>query len=154
MQYIKITNWEKTQHYSKRTPPWIRLYVEILDKYDTVMKGFEEVVLGNTTLEQLGIEKAKAKKLAEIVMQRVKPPEVIVKGELELVSFAPDGVELVKKALLKAEDAVKGKDAIIRYKGAGKFLVEVKDNNYKDAEETLSLLTGTAIKEMPGAFLV
>lgn len=34
MQYIHIRHWEKTQHYKFRNPPWIRLYVEILDKYD------------------------------------------------------------------------------------------------------------------------
>ena len=121
---------------------------KMLKRYDSVMKGFEEVVLGNVTLEELGIDKAHVAKLSEVVGQRVKPPEVVVKGELKLVSFAPDGVELVKKALLKAEEKVKDKDAFIRYKGAGKFIVEVKDNNYKDAEHTLSMITETAISEM------
>lgn len=124
---------------------------EKLSKYDSVMTAFEQVVLGNVTLEQLGLEKDKAKKLTEIVMQRVKPPEVVVKGELELISFAPDGVELVKNSLIKAEESVKGKDAVLRYKGAGKFTVEVKDNNYKDAEETLKMMTETAISEMEKA---
>ena len=45
MKYIHIRNWEKTQHYKKRNPPWIRLYVEILDKYDKdgVIKKFRKL---------------------------------------------------------------------------------------------------------------
>ena len=34
MEYIHIVNWEKTQHYKHRNPPWIRLYVEIIDEFD------------------------------------------------------------------------------------------------------------------------
>jgi len=34
MQYLKIVNWEKYQHYSKRNPPWIKLHNQLLDNYD------------------------------------------------------------------------------------------------------------------------
>lgn len=34
MSYLRIRNWEKFQHYKHRNPPWIRLYTEILDKYE------------------------------------------------------------------------------------------------------------------------
>lgn len=34
MEYLKINNWEKTQHYKTRRPPWIRLYTDIIEKYD------------------------------------------------------------------------------------------------------------------------
>lgn len=34
MEYIEIVNWEKTQHYKKRNPPWIKLYWDIIDEYD------------------------------------------------------------------------------------------------------------------------
>lgn len=30
--WIEIPNWRKFQHYSDRTPPWIKLYVELRDK--------------------------------------------------------------------------------------------------------------------------
>ncbi len=33
MRHLKIKNWEKYQHYSDRTPPWIKLYRKILDRY-------------------------------------------------------------------------------------------------------------------------
>jgi len=34
MEYIKIRNWEKYQHYSQRNPPWIKLHNQILDDYE------------------------------------------------------------------------------------------------------------------------
>jgi hypothetical protein len=35
MRYIHIVNWEKSQHYKNRKPPWIRLYVDIVDEFDS-----------------------------------------------------------------------------------------------------------------------
>lgn len=31
MRYLRIENWEKLQHYTERNPPWIKIYVELLD---------------------------------------------------------------------------------------------------------------------------
>ena len=31
---LKIRNWERFQHYKHRNPPWVRLYVEILEQFD------------------------------------------------------------------------------------------------------------------------
>jgi hypothetical protein len=31
MRFIKITNWDKLQHYKKRNPPWIKLHTYLLD---------------------------------------------------------------------------------------------------------------------------
>ena len=34
MDYIHIENWRRYQHYRDRNPPWIKLYVNLLDDYD------------------------------------------------------------------------------------------------------------------------
>ena len=31
--YIQVRNWREFQHYRDRTPPWIKLYNELLDRY-------------------------------------------------------------------------------------------------------------------------
>ena len=33
MDYIKICNWKKHQHYKDRNPPWIKLHNDLLTKY-------------------------------------------------------------------------------------------------------------------------
>ena len=34
MSYFRVKNFEKFQHYKDRSPPWIKLYNELLDDYD------------------------------------------------------------------------------------------------------------------------
>ena len=34
MNYIKVCNWQKYQHYSQRNPPWIKLHNQLLDNYN------------------------------------------------------------------------------------------------------------------------
>jgi hypothetical protein len=34
MTAYRVKNWERFQHYKNRNPPWVRLYVEIIEMYD------------------------------------------------------------------------------------------------------------------------
>lgn len=34
MEYFRVRNWDRFQHYRKRNPPWIKLYTELLDDYE------------------------------------------------------------------------------------------------------------------------
>jgi hypothetical protein len=34
MEYLRIKNWDKFQHYRNRTPPWIKLHRDLLNDYD------------------------------------------------------------------------------------------------------------------------
>ena len=43
MNYLRVKNWSQFQHYSKRRPPWIKLYGSLLD---------DDVFLGLSELEQ------------------------------------------------------------------------------------------------------
>ena len=52
-----------------------------------------------------------------------------------MLSYAPNGIELVKEALQKAKDTA-GKP-VIRYKGAGTYHIAITSNDYKDAEKLL-----------------
>lgn len=45
MLRLKIRNWEKFQHYSKRNPPWIKLHFSILQSKDWVSASNEDRVL-------------------------------------------------------------------------------------------------------------
>ena len=40
-EYIMVKNWDRYQHYSKRNPPWIKIYSRMLDDYD--MDGLSDV---------------------------------------------------------------------------------------------------------------
>ena len=34
MEYLKVKNWDKFQHYKHRSPPWIKLHQSLLSDYD------------------------------------------------------------------------------------------------------------------------
>ncbi len=110
---------------------------KIMEKYDLVYLCFEEVVNGKISFDKLGIEPKTAEVLTELVKDRMKPPEVFVGGELTLKSYAPDGIEIIKNALNKGAS----KNITIVYEGGGKYDIEAKSNEYKDAEKILESAT-------------
>lgn len=127
-----------------------KLYTEIgkqlFETYDGLFPCFEEVSLGETNLEKLGIKKDIAKELTELIEQRIKPEEITLSGDLTLTSYAPNGAEIIKDAIKKGMDT-KG-DITIKYKGAGLFHVDVKDIDPKQAQKTLNQITSTIIDQM------
>jgi hypothetical protein len=34
VEFFQVRNWPKFQHYSKRNPPWIKLYTSLLDDFE------------------------------------------------------------------------------------------------------------------------
>jgi len=59
-----------------------------------------------------------------------------------MISYAPNGVEIIKEAIKKAEDV--DKDIVIKYVGAGKYSIIVKAHDYKEAEKLLEKSTKKA----------
>jgi translation initiation factor 2 subunit 1 len=116
-----------------------QLYTEIIqkisDKYPDLTSCFKEVVRNNSLLEELGLEKNLAHQLLEVIKVRFKEEEVIIGGSLILQSFEPNGVEVIKASLKSAKEG--SPNVVISYEGGGKYKVEVKSDNYKDAEKTL-----------------
>ncbi len=106
---------------------------KIFEKYEYVYECFNDVVAGAASLEKLSVDEKLAEVLTEAVKEKIKPPEVQIKGVLKLVSYDPEGIEIVKAALKKASSA----NVSVRYRGAGDYNVIVKASNYKEAEKIL-----------------
>jgi len=126
-----------------------KLHQDLLQKssqdYDTLHDLFEDFIMDEEALKVLKLDKKVYDALAEVIRQRIKPPEVEIEGEVTLRSYAPDGVEVVKKMLVAADAT---DEAInIRYKGGGVYLLNVKLDNYKDAEKIMDKATDLLEKE-------
>ena len=117
---------------------------KVFDSYDLMFHFFMDVVEGNASLDGTGLDKKLSEALSAAVMQRMKPAEVEVKGNLKITSYAADGVEQVKKALEKAVKA--GAEA--KYIGAGNYQLVVRAANYKQAEQLLDKASSAAIKSI------
>jgi translation initiation factor 2 subunit 1 len=113
---------------------------KIMEEYGSLSDCFYEVAeKGDGVLKELGIADDYVKVLAEVIKERIKPPEVQIDGILTLTSAGADGVEDIKKAIKVGLDLAKKKkyDITVLYMGAPRYRVAVTAPNYKVAERAL-----------------
>lgn len=120
-----------------------RVFEAISSEYESLSPCFSDIVKDEYDIKKFGLDKKTQDLLEATIRQRIKPESVFIKGEFSLVSYAPDGVEIIRKALQLGEKE-KG-DFSIKYKGAGKYTLEITAENYKEAEDILSKVTGKVI---------
>lgn len=106
----------------------------VTEHYEYLNEAFEAIVDDQFSFTTTKLEKAVAKRLDEIVKDRIKPKQVTVEGVIHLASFAENGVEKARDALVLAREASK---ADVRYLGAGSWKVTVVAEEYKEAEKRL-----------------
>ncbi|MBT6994998.1 translation initiation factor IF-2 subunit alpha [Candidatus Woesearchaeota archaeon] len=106
---------------------------KLIETYGGIYDAFQRFVLDEEAIKDLKLEKETEKLILEIVKDKIKAPEVEIKGTLKLISEKPNGIEIIKKILI---DAQKG-DIKISYVSAPKYSVSVKASDYKTAEGIL-----------------
>ena len=85
------------------------------------------------------------KTLEEAIKSRIKEVKIKIESKLKLTSFAANGVDIVKEALKKAEEAGK-ENILIKYLGAGSYNVTVNGKDYKEAEKILEKASEKALE--------
>lgn len=105
--------------------------IEKIKQNYTLADFFEKVKEAPELIEKL-VPKEEAQKLIKIINEK-KEKNISVKKEFKLKSEVSDGIIKIKKILPEE----------VSYLGSGKYLVTIKDKNYKDANNRLnSLLEG------------
>jgi translation initiation factor 2 subunit 1 len=123
------------------------IYDKLVDEYGTVYKAFEECAINKKALEEVGFKGDWVKEFVNVAVENIEPPFVEIYGNVELISYLPDGINHVKVALTQAEKKM-GKDGIevsIKYIGAPKYRVNVRAKNYKTAEDAINKAAEKAI---------
>ena len=120
------------------------LYKGIIEKttkdYPTLHEFFENAAKNESILENLELDKKQLKIIEDTVKQRIKPSEVEIMGKLKITTYAPDGIDIIKQALKKAENATKNR-ININYLGSGFYRFMVKAPDYKEAEKLMKAAT-------------
>ncbi len=119
------------------------IFSKVEEDYGTPYLFFESFIEEEASLDILGLDEDVKKELADTIAQRIKPIEVMIKGELLLITYDPNGVEIIKESIKKAEDTDPA--IFVRYKGAGKYHIETKASDYKEAEATMKQAADNAI---------
>ena len=112
------------------------LRAHIFPKYGALYPAFEEVSKDQASLEKMGIDKKIAAELGPVIKSRIKPPEVEIQGRIKLVTYDPNGVDIIHGAFKAGNEA--SKVVATQYRGAGTYNLSVKAQTYKEAEGALN----------------
>lgn len=112
---------------------------KILEQYDTIYDYFEDVARrGQKALGKVELEAQTAEIIETVSKEKIAIPIVEVRGIMDLRVKAPDGIEVIKKALRSGEDTKgSGVQAKVTYLGTPRYRLIVKAENYKIAEKAL-----------------
>lgn len=126
-----------------------------MDTYGSLYDAFVEVVkVGKEALTPLGINPESVDAIHKAAVTNVKIPSVQISGYVELTCPLSDGVEIIKKALKKAEKVAgtntntNGVKVECTYIAAPRYKIRVTAPDYKKAENVLSDAADAAIEEV------
>ena len=107
----------------------------IMDEFGDLYEGFELASdEGEDVLLNIDIEPEWAKAITEVAKKNISTTEVQITGYVDLTSYKPNGVEIIKEALL----AIEADNVEVQCVGAPKYRVMVTAEDYPTAEKILS----------------
>ena len=111
----------------------------VLEQYDTLYDGFEDVARrGQKALQKLSLDPQRAELIEAVSKEKIAIPIVEVRGVMDIRVMAPDGIEVIKRAVRAGEDSKgSGVQVKVTYLGTPKYRLTIKAENYKVAERAL-----------------
>ena len=122
---------------------------ELIDIFGDIYGAFETAAdEGSESLINEGITKEWAEAITEVAKKNITPPEVHISGYVDIQTYSPNGVEIIKEALLAAEDNGKNSEHSVKVQcvGAPRYRITVTSYDYILAEKELQKAAKRAIK--------
>jgi len=109
------------------------------DKFGDLYSALESVVKDESALADVVKDRRWLDALREVAISAVKPPSYRVVGHLELSCPSPNGIEVIKSAMIDARDSTKGNEIDVEfyYVGSPRYRIEVTAPSYKTAENAM-----------------
>jgi translation initiation factor 2 subunit 1 len=110
------------------------------EEFGEIYGAFEEIsAMGEEALKGIKIPKEWVKPLVKLAQENVSIPKVKIDGYVDLRSREPNGVEIIREALISAKKLDHGEDVSldISYVGSPRYRITVVAYDYKTAEEAL-----------------
>ena len=121
------------------------------EKFGGIYDGLEELVRsGANALADTNIPEEIVKVLEEIAREKIKIPTVRIKGLFELQCYKPNGVNVIKKALMSAEKATNGLGGQVKLYVVAppRYAIEVVAEDYKTAEQVMEKAKEAVLKNI------
>ena len=117
----------------------------LVDEFGSLFDVFDALAKG--TEVQAKVSKTLLSALEETAKKEIKPKQFSVRRVLKLASYAPDGVDQVKKLLAE----VSGFGAKVHYVGAPRYFVDITSLDPKTAEKAMQKIEAFIEKSAKGA---
>lgn len=111
----------------------------ILQQYDTIYDGFEDVARrGQKAIQKMSAPLQYAEALESLAHEKIAIPIVEVRGVMDIRVKSPNGIEVIRNALKMGEEVRgQGVQVNVTYLGTPKYRLTIKAENYKVAERAL-----------------
>ena len=125
---LKITENRKNQYFDM-----------IEDQFGTVYFGLEDLIKnGDKAFDKLDIPKEVTTELVNISKTKISIPIVNVTGIIQVTTYDPDGINLIKDSMSKVLSNKSRNKLEISYLGSPKYKITVYAEDYKTAEKNLT----------------
>jgi len=112
---------------------WKEIAEPLVEKYGTLQDAFNEIA-AKPELADAVPEKWRAS-LVELLRKNIEIPKRTVRGFVTVYCEKPNGVDLIRDALVKARNSVKAASVEANYVGAGKWDLRFTSTDFKTAEK-------------------
>lgn len=116
---------------------------KIIDEFGDLYEAFEtSAEEGEEALISRGIDEKWAEAITDVAKKNISPPEVQITGYVDLHSYAPNGVEVIKSAL----GSVESEEIVVQCVGAPRYRLIVKSSDYITAENIMKKAAESCIE--------
>ncbi|MBI5679565.1 MAG: translation initiation factor IF-2 subunit alpha [Methanobacterium sp.] len=116
---------------------------KIINEFGDLYEAFETAAEeGEEALISREIDGEWAKTITEVAEKNISPPEVQITGYINLHSYAPNGVEVIKSAL----GSVESEEITVQCVGAPRYRLIVKSSDYLTAENIMKKAAESCIE--------
>lgn len=126
---------------------------KLQDKFGDLYLALEAAAKNKEKIVDVVNDERWSEVLSEIAAAAVQPPTYKVVGYVSLSCPTPNGVEVIKSAMINARDSVKDENTNVEfyYVGSPKYRVEVVAQSYKAAENAIHRTASAAIETVTKA---
>ena len=162
----KIQEWKSEQKATK----WLQFVAEetgtsedeiqkasqkLTEYFGTLYSAFEEAaMIGANAFDEIKLKKKLVTSIVQIAQNNIKLPYVDIAGYVDLTSILPEGIDIIKEALMAANGIEEENVRLdITYTGAPRYRIKVIAPDYKKAEAVLkraATMAVTTIEELGG----
>lgn len=115
----------------------------LIEEFGSLTKTFEVALRNPDLLKRKKIPPKWIEAITDIAKKNYAEKTFAVKGELKLITNRPDGIEIIKKALLRA----KREGLEVQYVSAPKYVLIGKGKNYREIENKVRTIGETIVKD-------